>query len=48
MSKITIVRYETGPESADENQQIIEGVMAEPAHHRPEGRTGGQDAAAGK
>lgn len=37
MSKINIVRYETRPESADENQQLIEGVMAELAHDRPEG-----------
>jgi hypothetical protein len=37
MNKVNIVRYETRPESADENQRLIEKVMAELAHNDPGG-----------
>jgi hypothetical protein len=33
----TIVRYQTRPECADENQTLIESVFAELASNRPEG-----------
>ena len=37
MGKFTIIRYETRPDSADENQQAIERVFAELAEKHPEG-----------
>ncbi|MET8140781.1 hypothetical protein ABZU32_10770 [Sphaerisporangium sp. NPDC005288] len=37
MSKVVIVRYETRPESADENQRLVEDVMSELAHDGPGG-----------
>ena len=35
----TVVRYQTKPESADENQQLIEAVFAELNTREPEGFT---------
>jgi hypothetical protein len=37
MNKINIVQYEIRPESADENQRLIEAVMSELAHNDPGG-----------
>lgn len=37
MSVITIVQYETRPESADENQRLIENVTSELGHDDPGG-----------
>jgi hypothetical protein len=34
---VTVVRYQTKPERADENQQLIEAVFAELGSTRPEG-----------
>jgi hypothetical protein len=34
---VTVVRYQTSPERADENQGLIEAVFAELADRRPEG-----------
>lgn len=35
----TVVRYQTKPERADENQQLIETVFVELNEHEPEGFT---------
>jgi hypothetical protein len=35
----TVVRYQTKPERADENQQLIEAVFVELNEHEPEGFT---------
>lgn len=37
MSKATIVRYKTKPESAEENKKLIQAIFAELAVARPEG-----------
>lgn len=37
--KTTVVRYQTKPERADENQQLIEAVFAELHEREPEGFT---------
>jgi hypothetical protein len=37
--KTIVVRYQTKPERADENQQLIEAVFAELDKHQPEGFT---------
>ncbi len=37
--KATVVRYETKPERADENQQLIEKVFADLEERQPEGFT---------
>ncbi|MGZ4704202.1 MAG: hypothetical protein ACXWCM_04975, partial [Acidimicrobiales bacterium] len=34
---VTVVRYRTRPDRADENQALVEEVFAELAEHRPEG-----------
>jgi len=34
---VTVVRYTTRPERADENQALVEKVFGELAEHRPEG-----------
>jgi hypothetical protein len=39
MMKATVVRYQTKPERADENQQLIEAVFAELDEREPEGCT---------
>jgi hypothetical protein len=35
--EVTVVRYQTKPDRADENQQLIEAVFAELERRRPEG-----------
>jgi hypothetical protein len=35
----TVVRYQTRPEAADENQRLIEAVFADLDVHKPEGFT---------
>ena len=37
--KATVVRYQTKPDRADENQQLIEAVFAELEANQPEGFT---------
>jgi hypothetical protein len=37
MNKVAIVQYETRPESADENQRLIEDVMSELTRNDPGG-----------
>ena len=37
MSAIKVVRYQTKPESADENEQLIRDVFAELAESQPDG-----------
>jgi hypothetical protein len=37
--KATVVRYQTKPERADENQQLIEAVFADLEERQPEGFT---------
>ncbi|MEV8513822.1 hypothetical protein [Dactylosporangium sp. NPDC051484] len=37
MSKAFVVRYEMRPDSADENQRLIENVFAELAQKQPDG-----------
>jgi hypothetical protein len=37
--KTTVVRYQTKPERADENQQLIEAVFADLDEREPEGFT---------
>jgi hypothetical protein len=37
MSKATVIRYQTKPEAADENQRLIEKVFAELASAAPSG-----------
>ncbi|GAA0385115.1 hypothetical protein GCM10009530_40050 [Microbispora corallina] len=37
MSNVTIVQYETRPESADENQRLVETVISELAGNDPGG-----------
>lgn len=37
MSKTVVIRYETKPEAADENQRVVEQVFAELAETQPEG-----------
>ena len=37
MSRATVVRYTTRPESADENERLIRAVFAQLAEQRPAG-----------
>ncbi|MEC3997012.1 hypothetical protein VSR01_27290 [Actinacidiphila sp. DG2A-62] len=37
MGKTAVIRYETKPEAADENQRVVEQVFAELAETQPEG-----------
>jgi hypothetical protein len=37
MSKVNIIRYQTRPEAAEENQRLVEAVFAELADSTPNG-----------